>query len=338
VATVENAVDTRVRWTSSANPLDEIVDFGGGTHEAVLITPKDRKLYPITIEVESMSRKGARASGQPVRKATAKVQLASPVVDIRPPGGCFLPDSERQFTAQVLGVEGQNVRWSRRGVGRITGEGLFETQNRQGSATIRATWAEDPEVFSEVDVRVSDDCHFFAFDVTGEVHGSQSGEPGIYGAFCDGACRSAMQRAGHCTVQLSFLAGTRLPSLMLTALIPGELETRDYPFGNDTSIRSWADENRTPGSFYASLGTEKSNREEMGPPRFSSRGGTLTITHIDDERIEGSFYIDMKEEGPFEPSLDYRQRSATVSGLFAAPLEQRLGTQNFYDCSAADDR
>lgn len=173
----------------------------------------------------------------------------------------------------------------------------------------------------------------FAFTVGGDVHGTQTGTASIYGVTAGERASSVQLRRGYCTVIVLFEAAegrSPLPTLGFTASVRGALRETEYAFGNDASIESWVDENANPNWFFASLGAEKTDPEEVGAPAFDSRSGVLTITHLDESRIEGTFSVDMKETAPY--GFYPKRRSASVSGHFAAPLERRLGTPDFYAC------
>lgn len=179
-AVVRNAVDTRVDWTASANTFREIVDNGDGSHEAVLYSPTDPALYPIRIEVESTSRSGLRASGQPRRIGVAYVQIENPLLEIQQAGGCLSVGGDRRFVANVLGAKNQDVTWSARGPSgnAIDRNGVFKP-SASGTYTIRATWTEDPSVEAEVDVEVADQCCWFTARVSASPYAGSYAGPAL---------------------------------------------------------------------------------------------------------------------------------------------------------------
>ncbi|MFW6083642.1 MAG: Ig-like domain-containing protein [Gemmatimonadota bacterium] len=338
-AVVRNAVDTRVDWSSSAGTITDEVDRGGGAHKANLITPEDPSVYPLTVEVESLSRSGAREDGTPVRKGTAHVQLADPVIDIQPAGGCVSAGEERQFTAQVLGVgdDQQNVGWSvRGGPGRIDSRGLFRARGGEGTVTIEAAWAEDPEVTAEVDVRVEDECSFITFSVSGDAGGRQDAGLGVRGAVGTDQSRHPQLEPGYCSVWIhtDVQTGSPQPSISFSGMVRDGLRSENYLIGDDQTIKTWGDERRSPGVFFAALGTESDGPigESKQARHFVSQGGTLSI-EIDGNRIKGTFSVQFKEQPPF---FDYpRQQMAHATGHF----EGVLTTEGWpYLCPLPDDQ
>lgn len=367
-AVVRNAVDTRVDWSSSAGTIVDEVDRGGGAHRANLITPEDPSVYPLTVEVESLSRSGAREDGTPVRKGTAHVQLADPVIDIWPTGGCVSAGEERQFTAQVLGVgsKQQKVDWSDRGgPGSIDGQGLFRARGGEGTVTIEAAWAENPEVTAEVDVRVADECSFFAYDVGGALSVREEGEFwGISGIPSEMAPAHLDAPAGLCLMQFLLEApqGMQGPggldeevALGFSAAFTGAPEVGSYPFGRyprtttsagvsvpETRV-AWEEELTQPGVVFASLETGMKIDRDGFADGFTSQSGRLNITYFDGERIAGDFQISFEETEvenppppsgqPPQPQSPDPQRYVTVTGHFAHPLNTgSMKFPDFYQC------
>lgn len=154
-AVVRHALDPSVEWTSRAGGFVRTVDRGDGTHEATFVTPENPDEYPITIEVVSTSRGGAREDGVPVRKGVAHVQLADPIIDIQPATACLSAGDTKTFRAVVYGAENQRVRWSDSGgPGSIDQGGVLRAGSGEGTVTITAAWAEDPDVAASVDIEV----------------------------------------------------------------------------------------------------------------------------------------------------------------------------------------
>lgn len=355
VATVENAEDTRVRWRTSANPLDEIVDHGDGTHEAVLLTPDDAALYPITVEVESVSRGGARADNTPVRKATARVQLADPVIEIQPPGGCIVRGERREFTAQVFGVENQSVEWSLEGAGSLD-DGDFRASGK-GEATIRATWVEDSDVYAEVDVEVADDCgSSFTYRVGGAVRVQEAGELwGVIGIPGSMAPAHVGASPDMCLMRFLFEAGPGMEgpvgldpevALSFSAAFTGVPREQSYTIGRyprtmtegppsisvPVATVPWREELALPDRVFASLGVGMKIDEDGSDDVFTSKSGQFVIDHFDGKRIEGHFTISM-EEMSVEYPASTTQRQATLSGSFSHPLNTgAMEFQDYYYC------
>lgn len=179
VATVHNAIDTRVRWTPSVGQFDEIVDFGEGTHEAVLPTPTNPDLFPIRVEIKSVSRGGIRADGEPERKAVAWIQLEDPVLLVHPPTACLAGGDTLRYSAELLGVgdagdpdPASQFRWSS-STGRIDRDGLFRAPRSDGTAEITAEWTENSDVEATATVRFGAQCNcYWNATLTGTIDGS----------------------------------------------------------------------------------------------------------------------------------------------------------------------
>jgi len=338
VATVHHAVDTRVRWKSSANPFDEITDWGDGTHEASLITPKNPRLYPIRIEVESVSRSGARKSGIPVRRAVGYVQLADPILDVRPLSTCVPVDSGQQYSARLLGLDADHpkVVWRSHGPGDggIDARGWFHAGSRPGTYTIDATWLRDPHVSAEVQVRVEKRCATFEYTMQGDVNGSATGRPTVLGMTGTEDSRSVQLRPGFCSLEIGMEpeGRSRLPSLSLRASVPGGLRVGDYPVGDYRAGATWSNENRSPGTFFAELIAAEPGASRLTSIDFTSTSGAVSIEHVDATGVEGSFHLRFEEQPPFN---DFpRKQSASVRGHFKALLLRKPGTEDFYACEA----
>lgn len=352
VATVRNALDTQVRWRTTANPLDKTVDFGDGTHEAVLITPDDPSLYPIEVEIESVSRGGARKDGTPVRKATAKVQLADPVIEIQPPGGCIVAGEQRQFVARVFGVENQTVEWDHEGVGDLD-DGSFRASGT-GRATIRATWVEDSDVSAEVEVQVAEECgSHFTYTVGGALHAEEEGELwGITGIPGSMAPAHLNATAGQCLMNFVFDAEPGLEgpvgrdaevSLGFTAAFTGVPREQSYGIGRrprtttegpppsisvPVASVAWREELAQPDRVFASLGVGMKIDNDGFADGFTSRDGQFVIDYFDGERIEGHFNVSL-EETEVEYPHTTEQRHVRVTGRFSHPLN--TGAMDFPD-------
>ena len=305
VATVRNAEDTRVRWTSSANPLDEIVDFGDGTHEAVLIAPENPELYPVSIEIESVARGGARADGLPVRKATARVHLADPIIDIRPATACLSEGDRKTFEAVVYGVENQEVRWSDSGgPGRIDQGGVFRARGGEGTVTITAAWAEDPDVTASVDVEVG------ACEATwsARVNGGPGG-----GDYSGADARATLRDGGVVTIGLHDRDASGCPMIGFSLDAPisviGSRPAEGFvaftfcegDFGNASGGSPYELSNGTGAPFH--------------PPR-----GTLTLREISEDWVVGEYHGQMFEAANGDERNNYDVRYG-VSAQFRARVQ-----------------
>lgn len=326
VATVQNAVDTRVRWSRSAGSFVQKVDFGDGTHEAVLITPKSPKLFPITVEVESISRSGPRADGIPVRKATALIQLADPVIDIQPPGGCIRPGDERQFVAHVWGVKNQEVTWAARGPSGGTihrQNGLFRAGSRNGTYTIRAAWAEDPEVASEVELTVKEDCVGWV-TYSGAINASYplSGDPPPHFDPAHGAEPYPDACLGWVMLRPETPEGR--DQLVLGGGLPVPPRVGPYPVVNYWEHR-WKGTRQPPppvGTLGFQARLARVGREDGRLLIYESRGGVFEIVHVDADVLHGRFDVPAARVTELGPGGEPILEEMRFEGFFVATLPQ----------------
>lgn len=361
-AAVRGAVDSGMEWRASAGRFVDRQPAEEGAETAVLETPEDPASYPIEVEVRSTSTSGARGlPGAQPRLATAVVQLDDPIIDVSP-GGCVSVGEERQFTAQVLGAESQQVTWSARGPdgGAMTGHGRFSS-SREGTYTVQAAWAEDPAVTAEVEVRVAEACdNGYSLVTGGDVILQQEGPPGsITGV------RPSSFGDGLCTVGINVALPGEGPdlALRLTAALPDGLRDGSYPVARGyTSIEklgershlvypldaNHAAERASPGLFHvgASLTNYEHSRVRgdgriMGGRKFVGEMGSISIKRLDGNRIEIMFDATLLEtdsegeqvaRGGTLETIYYPLRRFTVQGWLRSRLHSSLVNGSIYLC------
>lgn len=354
IATIHNAADPGMAWTASAGQFVDRQPAGAGSETNVLATPTDPKRFPIRVEVRSTSTSGVRGkAGAPVRRATAIVQLADPVIDIRHAGGCLQPGASRKLTADVLGAESQAVHWTAAGPGAasINGAGVFSAA-RDGTYTVRATWEEDPSVSAEIRIRVMEDCDsWFGYQAGGnlQLHGE--------GAF-PGVIAISASPSGDCVVNLPFHAQGIDHSLRLVARLPRGLRkgryevaksyngnpgtpfgSLDYDFGQIWITASPDGEQLAPGKFHAALWADKRYGTDDRDATFVSDGGTVTVESFDGKRLQLAFSISLLQvdaEGPYQEELSEDMARLLESGHpFHGPAAKEAGRQSVADMRAA---
>lgn len=180
----------------------------------------------------------------------------------------------------------------------------------------------------------------YTYTASGDVSARQEGRVSVYGIPGNTNATNAILREGHCVLTLFFNPAGGVSDVQeagsglgITASLRGGLRKGSFPFGADRSIRVRRDEGQNPDFFFASLTTARRAPQEI-MNAFGSASGTLTIDYVDDGWVEGSFVVAMRES----PPLDYppRIRTANLQGSFAASLERKPGTQDFYACSVPE--
>lgn len=156
-ATIENADLTTLRWTAEEGTWEDGLSDetnSGGTRP--LKTPTNPEAYPFRVTVESISDKGARASGEPVRDDFMVVRYQG-AIRIEPPFACISPGETQQFEAIVVGQDDYTVEWSlgEYSYGSIDQNGLYTSlPSGTSSAEIIAKLVgiEDAEAKAQVEV------------------------------------------------------------------------------------------------------------------------------------------------------------------------------------------
>lgn len=175
---------------------------------------------------------------------------------------------------------------------------------------------------------------FITFSVSGDAGGSQKAGLGVWGVLGTDRSRHAALEPGYCSVRIWSDEQTRspLPSINFSGMVRDGLRSEDYLVGDDQTITSWGDERRSPGVFFAGLGSSDEGGEVVKVKNFVSQGGTLSI-QIDGDRIKGTFSVQFKEQAPF---FDYpRQQMAHARGHFEGVLKKEGFS---YACPLPDDQ
>jgi hypothetical protein len=154
-AAIRHADLTTLRWTAAwGNWEDGLGDETNDGRTRLLRTPATESAYPFLVSVESLTRYGARATGEPPRVGFATVRLGRPSVRIEPPYACIQPGQTQQFTAHVAGAEDSTVVWSVvEGYGTIDQNGLYRSLSAGTSnAVIEARLQADENVTGQARV------------------------------------------------------------------------------------------------------------------------------------------------------------------------------------------
>lgn len=162
-ATILNADRVTLDWIPEAGTWMD--GMGNATNEPgtrPLKTPNSEGDFPFFVVVESTSRQGARASGEPRRYDTVTVRYQPASIAVNPPDVCVANGENEPFEATVMGLENTAVTWSLEPVqiggaviGDISQGGVFTAPpSGSGSALVVATSQENPEVVGKTEVEV----------------------------------------------------------------------------------------------------------------------------------------------------------------------------------------
>ena len=128
-ARIRDAEVTSLYWNAGNGSWNDSVgdDTNDGTTRP-LLTPTSRNQYPFEVQVESTSRQGLRASGEPRRYSFVQVRLDSLEIHIAPRDTCIEPGDVVQFRAEGPGLDGYEIVWSKlSGYGSIDQNGLYRS-------------------------------------------------------------------------------------------------------------------------------------------------------------------------------------------------------------------
>jgi hypothetical protein len=179
-ATIENAELTTLdwdagpgRWTDGLSSLTN----DGGTRP--LQTPSARDDFPFQVKIESFSRQGLRASGQPERSDSVLIELSELVVT--PGSVCLKPGQSRQFSA-IVDDAPADVTWSLQdsdgqpsSLGTVSSTGLYTAPGAgSGRVLVVATTVDDPPARDFGIVEVGNCICYWALNIAGE--GAWSGD------------------------------------------------------------------------------------------------------------------------------------------------------------------
>ncbi len=175
--TVENADKKNLEWRAEAGTWND--GLGNETNEPgtrPLETPLSEDAYPFLVVIESMSRQGLRAGGDPIRVDIVTIKHEPGEVIVTPAGECVINGKTRTFSAEVQGVDNQAVTWSLEpefpggGVlGSISQGGVY-TAPGSGSGTVLvvATSQEDDTLVGRVPVEVGSCACSWALTIDGD--------------------------------------------------------------------------------------------------------------------------------------------------------------------------
>ncbi len=304
IAAVTDALDTDMSWSTTAGTLSEPQYAGEGMETAVLTTPNEPKVFPITVRVDSTSRAGPRGRhGAPPRFARAVVQLTDPVIEVSPPGGCVEPGGRLQLSARVYGVEDQRVTWSADRA-RVTDDGSYRAPGSETADTVTASWVHDPDVSTAVEVRVGGCGPWARVSFTGVAAATfETDEP-----------PPSLRIAGDmgkrtCRPTLEIVSGDDY--VLLTGLLRAPIAPGTYPIVDGPPKAG-----QVAAQFRPSCRREGNcDRRAYAPDDALS--GSLFVERLDAELMVGRFEAVVERHQPDGSDVTYQavgQFRATVSG------------------------
>ncbi|MFP4207116.1 MAG: hypothetical protein ACLFSC_00550 [Wenzhouxiangella sp.] len=184
-ATIDNAVVPTLFWDPGQGTWDD--GQGIGTNEPAtrpLRTPTNPDDYPFYVTVESASRRGLRASGEPVRSDQALVRFSKLVVS--PGSACVKNGESESFSATLDGMPAE-VIWSLEDsegqpstLGSVSSSGLYTAPNAgSGSVRVVATSVDNAQRHDFGIVEVGPCLCYWALTIAGE--GAWSGQEAGHG-------------------------------------------------------------------------------------------------------------------------------------------------------------
>jgi len=172
--TLRHAEDTSLFWDPGAGEWDDgLLEFTNEPKPRRLKTPQTRDAYPFTVTIESMSRKGLRASGEPSREGFVVVRLDDPIV-VTPANACVGNGESESFQA-LQSDEPASVNWSLEGLGggpssfgNVSSAGVYTAPaTGTGQVLVVASSTDNPDNRGVAVVDVGSCTCFFALSIGG---------------------------------------------------------------------------------------------------------------------------------------------------------------------------
>jgi hypothetical protein len=179
-ASIDNALVPSLFWDPGRGTWDD--GMGPGTNEPgtrPLRTPTNPDDYPFVVTIESASRRGLRASGEPVRGDQVVVRYSKLVVS--PGSACVRSGESEQFSATLDGQPAE-VIWSLEDedgqpstLGTVSPSGLYSAPgSSSGSVRVVATSVDNPQRREFAIVEVGSCTCYWTLRIAGE--GAWSGK------------------------------------------------------------------------------------------------------------------------------------------------------------------
>jgi hypothetical protein len=149
-ADVKNAENTEVSWSVTPDDTGVVIQSDGPNHAYVVAHEPGTYL----IVAESASRSGPRADNNPVRSASARVNVGGEDFSILPGATCVEMGETQEFIAEQPDGSPIDVNWSV-SEGSISGSGIFTAPDSRTRVTVTAANAQNPDQTATAQVLVS---------------------------------------------------------------------------------------------------------------------------------------------------------------------------------------
>lgn len=149
-ADVKNAENTDVIWSVTPDDTGVVIHSDGSNHAYVVAHEPGTYL----IVAESASRTGARADNNPVRSASARVNVGGEEFSILPGAICVEMGETQEFIAEQPDGSPIDVNWSV-SEGSISNNGIFTAPDSRTKVTVTASSIQHPDQTAAAQVLVS---------------------------------------------------------------------------------------------------------------------------------------------------------------------------------------
>jgi len=217
-AVVNNADDDRVKWTVPA-PFAVVENLGN----VIVIQAPDEPWETVILKARSISNWGLREGkiDSDPRDGVATIEHKEGGVKVSPPFACVAPNESQSFTAEVLGVENQEVDWSLEGPGLMIGNEYTAPSTAGGEATVIANSVEVPSLTGAARVLVGECQCAWVASVSGDLSAAWSGSWAVW----------SQGQGGPSTVQFFPSDSETLPSItgtLVGSIQPGATGNFDF--------------------------------------------------------------------------------------------------------------
>lgn len=312
-ANVENAVDRGIEWKVEPDEveLEELDPDSEGNPKARLSVPRELEDETlIVVTARSTSEQGIRDGKSKSDPRYGQGFYTNKIdVVVWPNHKCLKVGDEAQFEADVVGLQEDEVTWTRTG-GTINSSGKY-TATKKGTFKVTATAKEDPTKKDSATVKVANcDCEWNV-RVTGPVSGAWGGTNTMSAGYF-----------GNLNVTMYNLDSNFAGSI---AILPGILPDRSlgtYPatFGGDANIRNDSIITR----FHSFDDSGRLTVEDWDNLRMRARfkGNTHMFAEIFEAAAEGRDPVPVQVEATFD---------AVITNLVSNPftLMNSCGNVNF---------
>lgn len=183
-ASIQNADLPTLLWQPQEGSWGDGIGLEtNGPQVRPLITPTDEKAYPFLVVVESLSRQGLRADGEPPRQDIVTIRHELPEIVVSPSVTCLTPEQQQPYSAALPNGDPIDVTWSVEppGQGFMQGSTYIAPSAPAEGIRVVATSVDHPDVRGEATVVVRENCMCFWFaTVAGAFNAEWDGSVAIW--------------------------------------------------------------------------------------------------------------------------------------------------------------